>query len=136
MKQFKSAEGFTLIELLVVIAIIGILAAIAIPQFAAYRKRSFAADVKSNLHNAAVGEEAYYVTNNVYLAGALDSGNPQGYNRSAQVHPTATILADPSTYTIDGVHDNCGTDAWQYTSVGGEIHYTPGTIQCDGAVAY
>lgn len=60
-------EGFTLIELLVVIAIIGILAAIAIPQFAEYRKRGFDARAKSDLRNVATGEEAYFVDAEHYL---------------------------------------------------------------------
>jgi len=117
----------------VVIAIIGILAAIAIPQFAAYRKRSFAADVQSNLHNAAVAEEAYFVTNNAYKNGALVSGTPEGFNKSTQVTVTAAIdAADPTKYTITGSHANCGTDAWVYNSVGGSITYTAGTINCGG----
>ena len=59
-------SGFTLIELLVVIAIIGILAAIAIPQFAEYRARGFDARAKSDLRNVATAEEAYFVDNEVY----------------------------------------------------------------------
>jgi prepilin-type N-terminal cleavage/methylation domain-containing protein len=55
-----------LIELLVVIAIIGILAAIAIPQFAAYRATAFNARVAADARTAATANEAAFVDNNAY----------------------------------------------------------------------
>ena len=69
----RSEKGFTLIELLVVVAIIGILAAIAIPQFAEYKTRAFNSRAQSDLRNALTAEEAYFVDNENY-ADCSDGG--------------------------------------------------------------
>jgi prepilin-type N-terminal cleavage/methylation domain-containing protein len=61
-----SSKGFTLIELLIVVAIIGILAAIAIPQFSAYRAKAYNAAANSDLKNLKTGMEAYMADNQVY----------------------------------------------------------------------
>ena len=69
LKKFRKGEkGFTLIELLIVVAIIGILAAIAIPQFAAYRQKAYNSSAQSDLKNLKTGMEAYMADNQQYPA--------------------------------------------------------------------
>ena len=118
--RLRSEEGFTLIELLVVVAIIGILAAIAIPQFAAYRKRGYEAAIKSDLRNSATAEEAYFAQNQTYKNGALVSGTPPGYNKSADVK-SVDVAVSGQTFTITAQHNLCGSDTWTYTSSTGQI---------------
>jgi type IV pilus assembly protein PilA len=62
----KNQKGFTLIELLIVVAIIGILAAIAIPQFSAYRQKAYNSAATSDLKNAKTGMEAFMADNQSY----------------------------------------------------------------------
>jgi type IV pilus assembly protein PilA len=64
--KLRSKKGFTLIELLIVVAIIGILAAIAIPQFSAYRARGYNASASSDLRNFKTAMEAYQADFQVY----------------------------------------------------------------------
>lgn len=65
-KISDSNKGFTLIELLIVVAIIGILAAIAIPQFTQYKNKGYNTVANSDLRNFRTSLEAYFSDNTVY----------------------------------------------------------------------
>jgi len=66
MNMIKKEKGFTLIELMIVVAIIGILAAIAIPQFASYRVKAFNSAAKADLHSAQTAFEVFFNDNSIY----------------------------------------------------------------------
>jgi len=95
----RSNKGFTLIELLIVVVIIGILAAIAIPKFAATKERAYVATMKTDLKNLATAEEGfassnagkYITTGTVWTA----TDTTFGYAPSTGVSVTATASAGP-----------------------------------------
>ena len=89
-------KGFTLIELLIVVVIIGILAAVAIPKFAATKDKAKLASVKTDLRNMMTAQEAYFSDYATYGAfAALQTAS----NYSLSSGNTMTITPGASGYT-------------------------------------
>lgn len=117
----RDERGFTLIELMIVIAIIGILAAIAIPQFSAYRTRSYNAGANADLRNAATAQEAYYVDESTYTS---DVSNLEGSSYGLYTTDKVTVAiepgADTQSYSMSSFHSS-GDKTYELQGPGGSV---------------
>ena len=123
----SNQKGFTLIELLIVVAIIGILAAIAIPQFAAYRQRAFNASAQSDARNLNTAEASFFSDWQLY-------GNSQAVLITAAVAAGGAggILTGPgTTSTIIGTLDAGGTSRGFQIGLGNGISLQADTDATD-----
>ena len=116
----RNEKGFTLIELLVVVAIIGILAAIAIPQFSAYRAQGFNARASSDLRNLATAEEAYFALTANY---ATAVSNLIGFKQSPGVTLSVASVTGTS-FTASATHTS-GTKTFNWDSANGGLQNAP-----------
>ncbi len=117
--------GFTLIELLVVVAIIGILAAVAIPQYAQYRQRSFDAQALSDLRNAANAEEAYYSTRFFYIPCSDEEceTNLPAFTKSDSVTITIAVVTGDNPSFTGEASSVSGSTTYIYDSEAGGIQF-------------
>ncbi len=82
MIRLLKKKGFTLIELMIVVAIIGILAAIAIPNFVRFQARSKQSEAKTNLKALFTAQKSYYGEKDAYLSdGSVIGWAPEQGNR-------------------------------------------------------
>ncbi len=108
----KSAKGFTLIELMIVVAIIGILAAIAIPNFLKFQAKAKQSEAKTNLAAVFTAQTAYFSEIGEYgqtfaIVNWAAAGTPRyAYGQFGQSTGNATYTGTVNSVTF------CSGDTW------------------------
>jgi type IV pilus assembly protein PilA len=142
MRRLNKIRGFTLIELMIVVAIIGILAAIAIPNFIGMQKRAKTSEAKSCLGEMRTLEEAFRAENEFYagvppmalIPAGLHTDSDADADNMAEIgfHPKGLTRyaytltgADSTSFTAQAsgnIDTDAGVDTWTMDEDGALIH--------------
>ena len=107
--------------------IVGLIAAIAIPQFAAYRRRAYISEIRFDLKIAVDAQQSYFAKNKSYKSCApCTSKDLPEYHQSSYV--TLNAESGKTGFVLIATHENCGGE-WTYQSTTGEIT-SPGPYGC------
>jgi len=100
MKALRSNKGFTLIELMIVVAIIGILAAIAIPNFLQYQMKSRQSEAKTNLQAIRTSEIAFQAERGCYIGAAAEGAAAPAAGTKTVPNPWGAGLGPSGVATV------------------------------------
>ena len=132
-KKLKQ-RGFTLIELMIVVAIIGILAAVAIPAFMDYMKKSKKTEASLQLNKIAKNSKVYYDTQASFVQGTAGTLPATAMTTNCKFPKVATWAADTVWAALDFQIDEDNLFMYDYagTAVKTAQALATGDLDCDG----